>query len=135
MIGKLAKRWFPERIGLQGWRCLLLGTGLLVPLLGWAHGEVAGGGEQNITRMVEAPGGKYRVELMHSPSLPTSGEITNIVLTVKRLLPQPDLLLGSEVPVGLLPAGSLLDARNQKVLQPHLPVHPEGETGVSGIAE
>ena len=135
MIGKLAKRWFPERIGFQSWRCLLLGVGLLVPLQGWAHGEVAGGGEQNITRMVEAPGGKYRVELMHSPSLPTAGEITNIVLTVMRLLPQPDLLLGSEVPVSLLPEGSLLDARNQKILQPHLPVHPEGETGVSGIAE
>ena len=135
MIGKLAKRWLPEKIGVGSLGGLLFGVGLLVPLPGWAHGEVAGGGEQNITSMVEAPGGKYRVEFMHSPSLPTAGEITNIVLTVMRLLPEPDPLLGSEVPVSPLPEGSLLDARTQKILQPHLPVHPEGETGVSGIAE
>ena len=135
MIGKLAKQWFAVKIGVGSLLGLLVGVGLLVPIQGWAHGEVAGGGEQNITRMVEAPGGKYRVELMHSPSLPTAGEITNIVLTVMRLLPKPDPLLGSEVPVSLLPEGLLLDARTQKILQPHLPVHPEGETGVSGIAE
>ncbi|MBI4460606.1 MAG: efflux RND transporter periplasmic adaptor subunit [Acidobacteria bacterium] len=114
---------------------MLLGIGLLVPAPGWGHGEVEGGGQQNISRVVEAPGGKYRIQFMHSPSLPTVGEITNIELTVMRLLPKPDPLLGSEVPVGIPPEGSLLDAKSQRVLQPHLPVHPEGGEGVFGIAE
>ncbi len=106
-----------------------------LPPSGWSHGEVAGGGQQSATRIVEAPGGKYRIVVMHSPALPTAGEPANIEITITRLLPQPDPLLGSEVPVSLLPEASLVYASSQKVADPHLPVHPEGETGVSGVAE
>ncbi|OFV98022.1 MAG: hypothetical protein A3F68_04320 [Acidobacteria bacterium RIFCSPLOWO2_12_FULL_54_10] len=107
----------------------------LLPARLQAHGEVEGGGAQNIVRTLEAPGGKYRVALMHSPAIPTAGEITNIEFTVTRILPEPDPLLGPEVPVGIQPEGLLLDSKSQRVLVPHLPVHPEGDAGIFGIAE
>ena len=107
---------------------------LFLPAKGWAHGEVAGGGQQNVVRTVEAPGGKYRIEMIHSPALPTAGEPANIELTITRLLPKPDPLLGSEVPVSLPPEGSLVVVGSQKIVDPSLHVHPEGEAGVFGVA-
>jgi RND family efflux transporter MFP subunit len=115
---------------------LLFGiVGLLSCVSAWAHGEVAGGGQQTITETVNGKQGRYRVEVMYSPSLPTAGEIANIEIKAVRLLETPDPLLGSEVPVGIPPEGSLLDATSGKVAEPHLPVHSEGEAGVFGVAE
>ena len=116
-------------------RWTVLAALLVLPASGWAHGEIAGSGQQNLQLIVEGPGGRYRVELMHSPALPTAGEPTNIELKVMRLLPEPDPLLGSEVPVGLVPEGSVVYAESQKVLDAHLPLHPEGEAGIFGVAE
>jgi RND family efflux transporter MFP subunit len=99
---------------------------------GWAHGEIAGSGQQNLERIVQGNGGRYRIELMHSPALPTADEPTNIELKIMRLLPEPDPLLGSEVPVALTPEVSLLYAGSRDVLDPHLPLHAEGEAGIFG---
>jgi len=116
-----------------------LGLGLLLttllPTQGWTHGEVAGGGEQTTVQKVETRNGIYRVELMHSPAQPVAGEPANIELKVVRLLPKPDPLLGSEVPVGLPPEVSLLAARSDTVLDPQLHAHAEGEAGIFGVAE
>ncbi len=99
---------------------------------GWAHGEIAGSGQRNLERIVEGRDGRYRIELMHSPALPTAGEPTNIELKVMRLLPEPDPLLGSEVPVALTPEVSVLYAGSRKLLDSHLPLHAEGEAGIFG---
>ena len=107
----------------------------LQPTNGWPHGEVAGGGQQSSTREVDAPGGKYRIAVMHSPALPTAGEAANIEITILRLLPEPDPLLGAEVPVGLAPEASLVEVNSQRVVDPQLHLHSEGEAGVFGIAE
>ena len=117
--------------------CLLLVVlfSLLLPLNGWTHGEVSGGGEQKSVQKVQTRNGTYRIEMMHSPAQPVAGEPANIELKVVRLLPKPDPLLGSEVPVGLPPEALLLSARTQAVLDPHLPVHAEGEAGIFGVAE
>jgi RND family efflux transporter MFP subunit len=120
---------------------LCIGAGALVilfvlaPALARAHGEIAGGGLQTFSKTLEAANGSYRIDLMHSPSLPIAGEPANIEIKLMRLLPTPDPLLGSEVPIGLAPEGSLLYADTQRVLEPHLPVHTEGEAGIFGIAE
>ncbi len=111
---------------------IALGLAVWLPARGWAHGEVAGGGKQNLARIVEGKSGKYRVELMHSPSLPTAGEPANMELKVMRILPVPDPLLGPEVPVSLEPSGSVLYTGSQEVLDPHLPLHAEGEAGIYG---
>jgi len=114
---------------------LALWLAAFVPSQGWAHGEVAGGGEQTTVQKVAARNGTYRVEMMHSPAQPVAGEPANIELKVVRLLPKPDPLLGSEVPVGLPPEASLLPAQSDEVLDAHLPVHSEGEAGIFGVAE
>jgi cobalt-zinc-cadmium efflux system membrane fusion protein len=105
------------------------------PALGWTHGEVAGGGAVNVVQQVTTPKGTYRAALMYSPSQPAAGEPTNIELKVVRLLPTPDPLLGSEVPVGLPPHASLLAADSELVFHPEIHMHTEGEAGVFGIAE
>ena len=105
---------------------------LVMATNGWAHGEIAGSGQRNLERIVEGRDGRYRVELMHSPALPTADEPTNIELKVMRLLPEPDPLLGSEVPVALTPEVSVLYAGSRKLLDPHLPLHAEGEAGIFG---
>ncbi|MCH7978622.1 MAG: efflux RND transporter periplasmic adaptor subunit [Acidobacteria bacterium] len=105
---------------------------LVLAANGWAHGEIAGSGQRNLERIVEGRDGWYRVELMHSPALPTADEPTNIELKVTRLLPEPDPLLGSEVPVALTPEVSVLYAGSRKLLDPHLPLHAEGEAGIFG---
>jgi cobalt-zinc-cadmium efflux system membrane fusion protein len=105
------------------------------PAPGWTHGEVAGGGAVNVVQRVTTPKGTYRAELMVSPSQPAAGEPTNIELKVVRLLPTPDPLLGSEVPVGLQPHASLVAADSEQVFNPEIHMHTEGEAGVFGIAE
>ncbi|MBF8304961.1 MAG: HlyD protein [Acidobacteria bacterium] len=105
------------------------------PAPGWTHGEVAGGGAVNVVQRVTTPKGTYRAELMYSPSQPVAGEPANIELKVVRLLPTPDPLLGSEVPVGLQPHASLLAADSEQVFNPEIHMHTEGEAGVFGIAE
>jgi RND family efflux transporter MFP subunit len=100
-----------------------------------AHEEIPGAGVQNFTRIIEGQGANYRLELMHSPSLPTSGEPMNIGIDVMRLLAVPDPFLGSEVPLTEPPEVSLLDQRTRRVVIESLPVHSEGEAGVFGIAE
>jgi RND family efflux transporter MFP subunit len=100
-----------------------------------AHGEVAGGGAQNFVETIKGKQGRYRIEVMYSPSLPTAGEIANVEIKVLRLLDVPDPLLGSEIPVGIPPEGALLDSKTGQPAEAHLPVHPEGEPGVFGIAE
>jgi len=102
------------------------------PVRAGAHGEVAGGGAQNFRQILQGEHGKYRFEVMHSPALPIVGETTNFELKIVRLLPEPDPLLGSEIPVGLEPEGSLIDADSRKTVDPHLPLHSEGEAGVYG---
>ncbi len=87
---------------------ILLAVSLLLPVMGWAHGEVEGGGEQKAQRIVDSPNGKYRIEVMVSPSIPTAGEPTNMEFTIVRLLPKPDPLLGSEVPLSAMPRVSVL---------------------------
>ena len=117
----------------------LFGPALLLaavfPAPGWTHGEVAGGGAVNLVQRVTTPNGSYRVELMYSPSQPVAGEPTNIELKMVRLLPTPDPLLGSEVPVSLPPHGSLLAGDSEKVFDPEIHMHAEGEAGIFGIAE
>ena len=100
------------------------------PVQAGAHGEVAGGGVQNFRQILQGEHGKYRFEVMHSPALPIVGEPTNFELKIVMLLPEPDPLLGSEIPVGLEPEGSLVDADSRKTVDPHLPLHSEGEAGV-----
>jgi RND family efflux transporter MFP subunit len=117
------------------WLIALCGIGIFLPLYLRAHGEVPGGGQQNFTNLIEAAHANYRVELMYSPSIPTAGEPTNIMLTLVRVLPEPDLFLGSELPVAVDPEAALVDANTGEVLVAHLPVHPEGEAGVFGVAE
>ncbi len=113
----------------------LCGIWIFLPLYLRAHGEVPGGGQQNFTNLIEAAHANYRVELMYSPSIPTAGEPANIVLTLVRVLPEPDPFLGSELPVAVDPEAALVDANTGEVLVAHLPVHPEGEAGVFGVAE
>ncbi|MSO19181.1 MAG: efflux RND transporter periplasmic adaptor subunit [Acidobacteria bacterium] len=108
---------------------------MLIPALLHAHGEVAGGGRQTFVQNVTGANGNYRVEIMYSPSLPVAGEIANVEIKAFRLLAVPDPLLGTEIPLGLQPEGSLVDTQSQRAVEPHLPVHPEGEAGVFGIAE
>ncbi len=106
----------------------------LLPTLGSAHGEVAGGGAVNLIQRVETSKAAYRVEVMYSPSQPAAGEPTNIELKVVRLLATPDPLLGSEIPVGLAPHVSLLAADSEAVFQSEIHTHAEGEAGIFGIA-
>ncbi|HEY7680410.1 MAG TPA: efflux RND transporter periplasmic adaptor subunit [Terriglobia bacterium] len=108
---------------------------LLCPTPARAHGEIAGGGTQTFSKLLEGQNGKYHIELMYSPSLPTAGEPANVEIKLMRLLPKPDPLLGSEAPIGLEPEASLVYADTQRVVVPHLPVHTEGEAGIFGIAE
>jgi cobalt-zinc-cadmium efflux system membrane fusion protein len=89
----------------------------------------------NLVQRVETSNGAYRVDLMYSPSQPAAGEPTNIELKAVRLLPTPDPLLGSEVPVGLPPYASLLGAHSDRVVQSEIHMHSEGEAGTFGIAE
>ena len=110
---------------------LVLAT--LLPVRGWAHGEVEGGGEQKAQRIVETKSGKYRLELTVSPTLPTVGDDTNMELKVVRLLPTPDPLLGSEVPLSEMPDFSILNEESKKILDPSLKMHNEGEAGVFGV--
>jgi len=100
-----------------------------------AHEEIPGMGAQNFSRTIDAKDGKYRIDVMYSPSLPTAGEPANIEITVKRLLATPDPLLGSEVPLTDAPSGSLLSQKTQKTVVASLPVHSEGEAGSFGVAE
>ena len=107
----------------------------LLPTLLLAHGEVAGGGAVNLVQQVRTANNTYRVEMMYSPSQPAAGEPTNIEFKVVRLLPTPDPLLGSEIPVTQPPHVSLLDARSDAVIEPEIHTHAEGEAGIFGIAE
>lgn len=122
-------------------RCMRAACALLAVMVlagvqrAWAHGEVAGGGAQTFTETIKGKQGSYRVEIMYSPSLPTAGEIANVEIKAVRLLAVPDPLLGSEVPVGIPPEGALVDSQSGQPVEAHLPVHPEGEAGVFGIAE
>jgi RND family efflux transporter MFP subunit len=112
------------------WAVLALAA--LLPVRGWAHGEIEGGGEQKTQRIVSGSSGKYRLELMVSPTLPVAGDGTNMELKVVRLLPKADPLLGSEVPVSLKPEASVVYEDSKKVLDPSLSLHEEGEAGVYG---
>ena len=118
---------------------LRLFTSVVILLLcssrAWSHGEVAGGGQQSFVETVAGQQGRYRVEVRYSPSLPVAGEIANVEIKAFRVLDVPDPLLGSEIPVGIQPEGSLVDAESGQAAEAHLPVHPEGEAGVFGIAE
>ena len=116
-------------VGLLAW------LALLPPAPVQAHEEIPGGGVQNFTRLIEGKGGNYRLELMHSPSLPTAGEPANIGIDVMRLLATPDPFLGSEAPLTEAPEISLLDQKTRRVVVEHLPVHSEGEAGVYGVAD
>jgi len=117
----------------------LLASGLLVAMLmlrpaaAWAHGEIEGAGEEKTQRIVKGNSGQYRLELMISPSLPVAGEDTNAELKVVRLLSKPDPLLGSETPVTLMPSLSVIYEGSQKVLDPSVSMHEEGEAGVFGL--
>ena len=107
---------------------------LLCPVV-FAHEEIPGQGSYNVTRILEGKGGKYRVDLMYSPSLPIAGEPANIGITLIRILATPDPLLGSELPVSEEPRLSLLFSDTQQAAVPHLPLHTEGEAGVFGVAD
>ena len=109
---------------LFGFSLLMFSTVCSAPRA-WAHGEVAGGGAQTFVETVKGKQGRYRIEVMYSPSLPTAGEIANVEIKALRLLDVPDPLLGSEVPVGLPPEGSLLDSKTGQPAEAHLPVHPD----------
>jgi RND family efflux transporter MFP subunit len=89
----------------------------------------------NLVQRVETANAAYRVELMYSPSQPAAGEPTNIELKAVRVLFAPDPLLGSEVPVGLPPHASLLDAHSDRIIENEIHMHSEGEAGIFGIAE
>jgi RND family efflux transporter MFP subunit len=125
----LFSRGFGAAVALLAWVALLAPAGLR------AHEEIPGAGVQNFTRLLEGRDSNYRLELMHSPSLPTAGEPANIGIDVMRLLPTPDPFLGSEVPLTEAPEVSLLDQKTRRVVVEHLPVHSEGEAGVYGIAD
>lgn len=113
-------------------RWMLLAAAVLLPVSAWAHGEVEGGGEEKTQRIVEGKSGKYRLEFMISPSLPVAGDDTNMELKVVRVLPKPDPLLGSEVPVTVKPEASVLSETSRKVLDRSISIHEEGEAGVFG---
>jgi RND family efflux transporter MFP subunit len=113
----------------------LAAAAILLCAVAFAHEEIPGQGSYNVTRILEAHGQRYRVDLMYSPSLPTAGEPANIGITLVRILAVPDPLLGSELPVAEEPQLSLIYSETQQVVVPHLPLHTEGEAGVFGVAE
>ncbi|MBI2815671.1 MAG: efflux RND transporter periplasmic adaptor subunit [Acidobacteria bacterium] len=106
---------------------------ILLPVGARAHGEVEGGGEQTTLRTIEGKTGKYRVEFTISPSLPVAGDDTNMELKILRILPKPDPLLGSEVPVAVKPDVSVLSEKSKAVVDRSIHLHEEGEAGVFGV--
>jgi ornithine cyclodeaminase len=61
----------------------ILSAAVLFPASGWAHGEIAGAGENRVERVIESKSGKYHVEFMVSPGMPVSGENANGELHIK----------------------------------------------------
>lgn len=111
---------------------LALAALVLLPVVAWSHGEIEGAGEEKTVRMVDSKSGRYRLELTLSPSLPVAGEDANLEIKAVRVLPKPDPLLGSEVPVTAKPVLSVLEEQSHKVLATSVELHEEGEAGIVG---
>ena len=108
---------------------VLLMVAAISPVLVDAHEEIAGGGAQTYTRILNSKTDKYQLDLMYSPSSPTAGEPANMGVGLKRLLAKPDPLLGSEAPVTEAPDVSVLDLKTKKVVVDHLPITAEESAG------
>ena len=108
---------------------VLLLIAVTSPALLEAHEEIAGGGAQTYTRILNSKTDRYQLDLMYSPSSPTAGEPANMGVGLKRLLAKPDPLLGSEAPVTEAPDVSVLDLKTKKVVIDRLPITAEESAG------